>query len=95
MRRCCRRPQNEQICLSQNTDFYETVLKAADAAGKKRKKNQKRFANFLPNISLLSLYSDSNKVLIAKFSFSIHFQLVSALSYAFLPFVKQKTFLSL
>ena len=28
--RCCRRPQNEQICLPQNTDFYETVPKATD-----------------------------------------------------------------
>ena len=29
-RRCCRRQQNEQICLPQNADFYKTVLTAAD-----------------------------------------------------------------
>ena len=27
---CCRRPQNEQICLSQNAYSYITVLKTED-----------------------------------------------------------------
>ena len=30
VRRCCRRPQNNQICLPQNSDFYKAVPKAAD-----------------------------------------------------------------
>ena len=30
VRRCCRRPQNEQICLPQNAAFHETVPKAAN-----------------------------------------------------------------
>ena len=29
-KRCCCRPQNEQISLPQNTDFYKTVPKATD-----------------------------------------------------------------
>ena len=29
-RRCCRRPQNEQICVPQNADFYKNLPKAAD-----------------------------------------------------------------
>ena len=29
-RRCCRRPQNEQICLPQNADFYKNLSKVAD-----------------------------------------------------------------
>ena len=28
-RNCYRRPQNQQICLPQNADFYKTVSKAA------------------------------------------------------------------
>ena len=27
---CCRRPQNEQICLPQNADFFKSVPKTED-----------------------------------------------------------------
>lgn len=30
-RRCCRRPQNEQICLPQDADVYITMPMAADS----------------------------------------------------------------
>ena len=29
-RRCCHRPQNKQICVPQNADFFKEVSKAAE-----------------------------------------------------------------
>ena len=105
-RRCCRKPQNEQSSLSRteifkkrcrSRRFIKNVCRSSQSNFTMQQKKETNVLNVLPNISLLGLKWFKQSVN----SFSFNFQLVSAhdviqlfLSYVFLPFLKEKAFMS-